>query len=70
MKFSSAVSLLFAASAIAVPHIPRKRASVNAGTIDLIASLEGFRANFYTDSVGDTAIGTLFNYHPIQNITH
>ncbi|KAJ5818839.1 hypothetical protein N7474_004430 [Penicillium riverlandense] len=57
MKFSTSVLALFALSAAAVPHIKVKRAAVNQGALDLIAHLEGFRANFYTDSVGDTAIG-------------
>lgn len=39
--------------------ILQKRAWVNQGAIDLIASLEGFRSDFNTDSVGHTAIGTI-----------
>ena len=59
MKLSTSVIALFAISATAVPHVKVKRAAVNQGALDLIARLEGFEPNFYTDSVGDTAIGKL-----------
>ncbi|KAJ5232845.1 hypothetical protein N7468_005801 [Penicillium chermesinum] len=55
MKSTPVIIALCIASAIAVPHV--KRAAVNSGTLDLIGELEGFRKNFYTDSVGHTAIG-------------
>ncbi|KAJ5967116.1 hypothetical protein N7501_003364 [Penicillium viridicatum] len=58
MKFYSAAVALFAAGAIALPTTEvEKRASVNSGALDLIAELEGFRGNFYTDTVGHQAIG-------------
>lgn len=57
MKFTTAVVALFAAAAVALPTEVEKRASVNNGALDLIGELEGFRANFYTDTVGHKAIG-------------
>ncbi|KAJ5183822.1 hypothetical protein N7492_001438 [Penicillium capsulatum] len=63
MKFTTAVVALFAASAMALPTESvetaevEKRAAVNDGTLELIGSLEGFRPNFYTDTVGHKAIG-------------
>ena len=52
---TTAVISLCAVGVVAVPHV--KRAAVNEGTLDLIGDLEGFKKNFYTDSVGHTAIG-------------
>lgn len=58
MKFYSAAVALFAAGAIALPTTEvEKRASVNSGALELIGELEGFRSNFYTDTVGHQAIG-------------
>jgi hypothetical protein len=58
MKFSSVPLALFAASTVALPTTEvEKRAAVNSGALDLIGELEGFRSNFYTDTVGHQAIG-------------
>lgn len=65
MKFTTAVVALFAACAMALPTEVEKRAAVNAGGLDLIGELEGFRANFYTDTVGHKAIG---KFTPIRTL--
>lgn len=62
MKFTPAIVALWAVTAVAIPHV--KRAAVNAGTLNLIGDLEGFKQNFYTDSVGHTAIGRYWSKLP------
>lgn len=59
MKASAAIlAAALALSANAAPRLEKRVAApINAGAINLIEGLEGFRANFYTID-GDQTIGT------------
>lgn len=52
------VYLVLSLGVYAAPLEPRNAAPVNTGTIDLIESLEGFRANYYYID-GDKTVGVI-----------